>query len=267
MSKKEFIASIILALSCSSLAATDASLTDVQLSQIRYEQKPRAQVRSDLTFLDETGRPVHLGDYFGQKPTVLMLGYYGCPMLCTLVLNGAADCFRDLTWKGGREYNVVFASIDSSETPALAAEKKKSYLHSYGVDCAGGWHLLTGGQNSISNLAAEVGFHYAYDPGAKQFAHPSGLVILTPGGKVARYFFGVNFAAKDVDEALRAAAANEVGPPESPFTLLCFHYSPIHGRYGKLILTMVRVGGLLVLGILACLVFAPAGKSAAEDSK
>jgi protein SCO1/2 len=175
-------------------------------------------------------------------------------MLCTLVLNGAADCFRDMTWKAGQQFNVVFVSIDPSETPALAAEKKRSYVRSYGNANAGAWHFLTGDTNAIARLADEVGFRYAYDATSKQFAHPSGLVILSADGKVARYFFGINFAAKDVDQALRDGAVNKTGTPESQFTLLCFHYAPIHGKYGQLIMDTVRAGGLAVLAGLIYLV-------------
>jgi len=175
-------------------------------------------------------------------------------MLCTLVLNGAADCFRQMAWRAGQEFNVIFVSIDPTETPALAAQKKATYQQRYGNECAGNWHLLTGTQPSISRLADAVGFHYAYDRFTKQFAHPSGFVVLTPDGRAARYFFGVNFLAKDVDTALRAAAANQTGAEESSFTLLCFHYAPVHGKYGKWILLAVRASGLLVVAALTWLI-------------
>ncbi len=162
---------------------------------------------------------------------------------------------------------MFFVSIDPAETSSLATEKKLSYVRSYGAACAGSWHFLTGNPSSISNLAADVGFNYAYDAAVKQYAHPSGLVILSADEKVARYFFGVNFAAKDVDSALRDAAVNKVGAPESPFTLLCFHYSPIHGKYGNLVMVIVRGGGLLVLAGLACLVLMPPGGRKKEKTK
>jgi len=249
------------------LLARDSQLTDEQLIQIQFDQKLEAQVSSSLAFQDETGRTVRLGIYFGDKPTVLMLGYYGCPMLCTLVLNGAAECFRDMKWKAGEQFNVVFVSIDPSETSTLAAGKKSSYIRSYGQACVGNWHFLTGSQNAITNLAAEVGFHYVYDEQIKQFAHPSGLVILAANGKVARYFLGVNFAARDVDQALRDAAVNKAGAPEAPFTLLCFHYAPIHGKYGKLVMDIVRGGGLMVVVLLAGLVLIPPGGRKKEKTK
>lgn len=245
-------------------AATDSQLTDDQLSQIQFDQRTGAQVSPTMVFADETGKDVQLGDYFGAKPTVLIMGYYGCPMLCTLVLNGTVDCFRNMTWKAGQQFNLVFVSIDPNETPSLAAEKKASFVRSYGVNYVGNWHFLTGGQNSITNLANEVGFRYAYDERAKQYAHPSGLIILTGEGKVARYLFGINFAAKEVDDALRAAGENKISEPDSQFTLLCFHYAPIHGKYGKLIMEIVRGGGILTIAILMGLLLIPSNRRKAK---
>lgn len=254
-----WLAAIILLVAgqVSSPGATQAELTDDQLTRLTFVQRIGTRVDAQLTFKDETGAQVRLADYFGRRPTVMMLGYYGCPMLCTLVLNGAADCFRNLTWHAGRQFNVLFVSIDPSETPALAAAKKTSYVNSYGASCAGGWHLLTGNAEAIQKLASAVGFQYAYDPAAKQFAHPSGLVILTTNGTVARYFFGVTFAASDVDASLRSATRNQTGIEESNFTLLCFHYAPVHGKYGKVIMATVRFGGLAVMVMLGCLFLLP----------
>jgi protein SCO1/2 len=239
-------------------ATPTTKLTDADLAQVRFDQNLNAQISPTLNFTDETGKPIRIGDYFGTKPSVLILGYYDCPMLCTLVLNGAADCFRTMKWKAGDQFNVIFVSINPAETPALAAAKKQSYVHNYGKNLAGNWHLLTGSQNSISTLANEVGYHYTYDPTVKQFAHPSGIVILSADGKVARYFFGVDFAAKDVDQSLRDASVNKTGALESQFTLLCFHYAPIRGKYGPLIMTIVRFGGVAVLAALTWLIVAHA---------
>lgn len=247
----------------SARAATNTQLSDDDLLQIRFEQKIGAAVSPPPAFFDESGKPARLADYLGDKPAVLILGYYGCPMLCTLVLNGAADCFRNLSWKAGRQFNVIFVSIDPAEKPALAADKKKSYVRSYG-ESAAQWHFLTGDEVAISSLARQIGFHYVYDPSAKQFAHPSGFVVLTPDARVARYFFGVNFAAKDVDSALRDAAANKTGAEEPPFTLLCFHYAPVHGKYGPFIIKLVRFGAIAVLAVLAGLFLLPPGRRATK---
>jgi len=243
------------------IAQPNTKLTDEQLVKIQFDQKPGAAISATLPFVDDTGKSVRLGDYFGRRPSILILGYYGCPMLCTLVLNGVADCLRNVPGKAGDQYNVIFASIDPAEKPALAADKKASYNRIYENCGISQWHFLTGAENSISNLASEVGFSYVYDPSVKQFAHPSGFVVLTTDGRVSRYFFGVKFSAKDVSEALQTAMANNSGREESKFTLLCFHYAPVHGRYGKSIMIAVRLAGLMMLAVLAGLFLLPSRRS------
>ena len=259
---------------CSSVAQN--FLTDAQLLQIKYVQKPGSQVSPDLVFRDETGRQVRLGDYFGKRPIVLIPGYYNCPMLCSLIMQGAIESFRDLRWSVGEEFDVVYVSIDPREGPALAAAKKKIYLRDYGRDgTENGWHFLvaSGSSTSLKNrdyqprqaavpsmvapvqtgplenkdiqtLADEIGFLFAYDAGLKQFAHPSGFVVLTPDGKVAHYFFGVTFSAKEVDAALRHANAKQTDSPVRDFILLCCEYSPLRGKYGNLVMDAVRAGGV-----------------------
>ena len=253
----KIIAVILLACGLSSFAVapTDSSLSDDVLVRIRFEQRPGTQLSPALVFRDETGRSVRLGDYFGTKPIVLIPGYYGCPMLCSLVLNGATESFRGLKGNVGEQFEVVFVSIDPSETPALAAAKKETYLRSYGRGRPDGWHFLTGDTNAIRALTAEIGFHFAYDPVARQFAHPSGFVVLTPDGKVSRYFTGITFAAKDVDFALRAARAGRAAPAASTWDLLCFHYAPLTGKYGNLVMTIVRAAGITTVLALGVMVF------------
>ncbi|MGH7971104.1 MAG: SCO family protein, partial [Limisphaerales bacterium] len=164
------------------------------LSQIRFDQRINAQVPLDLAFRDDMGRRVALSQYFDRKPVVLVLGYYQCPMLCTLVLNGLVAALEDVKWTAGTEFEVVDVSINPLETPPLAAAKKSTYLRSYGrAGAAAGWHFLTGDASSIKQLADMVGFHYAYDPVSKQYAHPSGVIVLTPKGKVSQYVFGVTY--------------------------------------------------------------------------
>jgi protein SCO1/2 len=235
--------------------AAPNSLSDEQLLQIKFDQKLNSQVSPDLVFRDETGNQIRLGDYFGKRPTVLILGYFGCPMLCTLVLNGAVSSFQDLKWSVGENFDVIDVSIDPNEMPQLAAEKKKTYVRSYGRGNPDGWHFLTGDKNSIQKLADEVGFHFAWDPAIKQFAHPSGLVILTPDGKVSHYIFGVTYSAADLNSALRGAGANKTGSPVEQFILLCFHYSPLTGKYGNLIMIAVRVGGIAMMIALGAIIF------------
>jgi protein SCO1/2 len=235
-------------------AARGSEVTDATLRTIRFDQRLGAQVSLDLPFRDETGATVKLGDFLGRKPVILVPGYYGCPMLCTLVLNGLIGTLQDLKMNVGEQFEVVNFSIDPTELPALAAAKKRSYMRSYGRPGAeNGWKFLTGDESSIQTLATEIGFHYVYDSSIRQYAHPSGFVVLTPDGKVSRYFFGIDYSAKELDNALVAAASRKTGSPIRQLFLLCFHYSPITGKYGGLIINSVRLCGLgtmLWLGLL-----------------
>src|SRR5690348_3646919 len=184
-----FRAATVLVMATSVFTARAQSLTAAQLSNIRFDQKLGSQVSLDLAFRDETGKTVTLAEYFGKKPVILVLGYYQCPMLCTLTFNGMVEGLNDMKWSIGDEFNVVNVSINPRETPELAAAKRKNYLKQYGrPSAAAGWHFLTGDEPQIRKLADEVGFQYAYDPSVHQYAHPSGLTILTPDGKVSKYF-------------------------------------------------------------------------------
>jgi len=226
--------------------------SDDDFSRIIFEQKLNAAVNPDLKFRDENGKEIRLGDYFGQKPVVLLLGYYRCPMLCTLTLNGLTEAMEDMKWSVGRDFEIIDVSIDPNETPALALAKKSSYMRRYGrAGADSGWHFLTGDTNAIHDLAAAVGYHYEYDPISKEYAHPSGLVILTPSGHVSRYLFGVTYSAGELFPALQAAAARGIGSPIEQFVLVCFHYNPITGKYGPAIMFAVRLGGVVTLLALA----------------
>lgn len=234
------------------LSLSAQALTDEQLSNIRFDQKLNSQISLDLPFRDESGKTVTLGSYFGEKPVVLVLGYYTCPMLCTLTFNGMVESMEDMKWSIGDQFNVVHVSIDPKETSGLALAKKQTYLKRYGrPGAAAGWHFLTGDEPQIKKLCDEAGFHYAYDPTVKQYAHPSGLIILTPDGKASKYFFGVTFSSPELFAALQAASTHKVGSPIERLLLLCFHYSPIHGKYGVLIMTLLRVFGAVTLAIMA----------------
>ena len=223
-------------------------LSDDALKKISFDQKPGAQVSPGLEFRDENGKAVKLGDYFGKKPVILVLGYYECPMLCTFVLNGLVESLLALNSEIGNQFEVVDVSINPTETPALAAAKKRTYLRRYGKPGAeAGWHFLTGDEPAIRRLTSEVGFNYAYDPVIKQYAHPSGLIILTPSGKVSHYLSGVIYSPKELNNALTDAAGGKVGSPIRQLFLLCFHYSPITGKYGALIMTIVRVCGVMLV--------------------
>jgi protein SCO1 len=236
------------------LTASAQSLTVSQLSDVRFDQELGAQVSLDLAFRDETGKTVTLAEYFGKKPVVLVLGYYQCPMLCTLTFNGMVEGMNDMKWSIGDEFNVVHVSINPRETPELAAAKRQNYLKQYGrPGAAAGWHFLTGDETQIHRLADEVGFHYAYDSSVQQYAHPSGLVILTPDGKVSKYFFGVKFPPPELYAALQNASKHNVGSPIQRLVLLCFHYNPIKGKYGAVIMMIIRIMGAATIAGVAWL--------------
>jgi len=248
--------------------ANSQTLSDSALAQIRFEQNLGTQVSLDMPFVDDEGRSVKLGQYFGQKPILLVLGYYECPMLCTLVLNGMVESAADMKWSIGREFEVVDVSINPRETPALAAAKKRSYLKRYGRAGAGeGWHFLTGPEASIRQLANQVGFRYAFDPASKQYAHPSGLIILTPQGKVSRYIFGVTYSPTELFTALQGAGKRELGSPIQQLILLCFHYNPVTGKYSGLIIVVLRIlGASTMLGFLWLIIWLIRRGRAAEAS-
>lgn len=256
-------ASLFLALVAFSLHGQ--SLTASNLTRIDFEQKLGAQVSLDLPFRDEQGRSVRLGSYFG-KPVILVLGYYECPMLCSITINGMIESLEDMKWAIGDEFNVVNVSINPLETPKLAAAKKANYLKRYGRAGAGeGWSFLTGDEPAIRKLAGEVGFHYAYDPTIKQYAHPAGLVVLTPQGRVSKYLFGVTFSPNQVFAALKTASGNQAGSRVEQLVYLCFCYSPIHGKYGPAIMLAARVLGVATLLGLGWLFFSAARGSTRQD--
>jgi len=216
-------------------------LPDSSLSTIRFDQKINSQVSLDLPFVDENGTPVALASCFHRKPVILVLVYYECPMLCSMVLNGMVESLQEMKPSIGTDFDVLNVSINPTETAKLAAAKKRTYLKRYGRSSASaGWHFLTGSEASITELTKEVGFNYVYDSDSKQYAHPSGLIVLTPQGKVSRYLFGIKFSATELNTALKEASANRTGSPIQQLVLLCFHYNPIHGKYGALIMIIVR---------------------------
>ncbi len=218
------------------------------LRNVGIDQRLNESVPLDLPFRDEAGKSVHLGDYFGQRPIVLALAYYECPMLCTLVLNGVASAVKGLGLKPGIDFDVVVVSFDARETPALAAAKKANLLKEYGqLDAAAGWHFLTGDQGPIDQLTHATGFRYVYDEVSKQFAHSAAIMVLTPAGVLARYYYGVEYAPRDVRLGLVEAANGKIGTPVDQFLLFCFHYDPATGTYGTIAMNSVRLGGVLTV--------------------
>lgn len=223
------------------------------LKDVGLDQKPGAQVPLDIPLVDEQGHDVTLGQLFHNRPVILALVYYQCPMLCTEVLNGLMSSMNGLTFDAGKDFDVVIVSFDPMETPALAASKRQTYLERYSrPTSAAGVHFLTGREDAIHRLTSAVGFRYAYDAQIGQFAHPSLLTVLSPSGKVSRYLFGIEYPVKDLRLALVEASNNKIGSVVDQALLFCYHYDPATGRYGLVVLNLVRLGGavtVLTLGV------------------
>ena len=226
------------------------------LGRIGIDQRLNHHVPLDLPFVDENGRDVKLGDYFGKRPVLLAMVYYECPMLCTQVLNGVTGALKTLTFDVGKEFDVVAVSINPKEGPGLAAQKKASYLERYGrPQTAQGWHFLTGREENIKKLATAVGFRYEYDPQIQQFAHGAGVEVLTPKGVIARYFYGIEYSPRDLRLGIIEAADETIGSPIDTALLLCFHYDPTTGKYGPTVLTLVRMGAVLTVAAFGAFLF------------
>jgi protein SCO1 len=221
------------------------------LRPVGFDQRLNQQLPLDLPFMDEAGKPVKLADYFGDRPVILVLAYYRCPMLCTQVLNGLVRAMLELPFNAGQDFRVITVSFDPRETPELAAAKKKTYVERYGRPGAeAGWHFLTGQAEAIERLTAAVGFRYSYDANHDQYAHASGIMVLTPTGKISRYFYDINYSGRDLRLGLVEASENKIGSPVDQVLLYCFHYDPAEGRYGPTVMNLVRLGGVLTLLVL-----------------
>lgn len=236
-------------------AGVPASTMPAPLREVGFDQNLNRTIPLDAPFTDEEGRTVRLGNYFGARPVVLALVYYGCPMLCTQVLNSLAGTLRVLSLEPARDFEVVTVSFDPRETPALAAAKKVAALERYPrAGAAAGWHFLTGSQESIDRLAAAVGFRYVWDQTLAQFAHPAGVVVLTPEGLIARYLFGLEFGPRDLRFAIVDASAGRVGTPVDQVLLYCYHYDPAAGRYGFAVMSAIRIAGAATVLALAAFI-------------
>ena len=238
------------------ISGAERSLNVARLQSVRFEQRLQQRLSLNLNFRDENGASVTLAQYFHGKPALIVPGYYGCPMLCGQVANGLIEGLQDITATPGRDFELVFLSIDAKETPDLAAQKKRTYLKRYGrASSAAGWHFLTGSKGEIESVSMEIGLHYAYDPASKQYAHPSGLVVVRPDGTIAQYIFGVTYSPRDLSAALKNAAKGEVQAPIKELLLLCFHYTPLTGKYAGLVVGLVRAAALATLFVLVGLLF------------
>ncbi len=225
------------------------------LNNVSIEQRLNAQVPLELAFRDENDRAVKLGDYFGQKPVVLALVYYDCPMLCTEVLNGMVSAFSILKFDIGKQYDVVTVSFDPREKPELAKAKKAVYLRRYGRPGADqGWHFLTGEQPAINALTKAVGFHYQWDQQTQQFAHAAAIMVLTPQGKLAQYYYGVEYSPKDLRLGLVEASQAHIGTVVDQVLLYCYHYDPRTGKYGAIITRVIQVAGAITVLLLGGLI-------------
>ena len=259
-SKNYFIAGLMAAAFSTVAGAQQFGLPAAALPAMEQgvgiDQNLNAQVPLELNFKDETGQVVRLGQYFRGKPVVLALVYYDCPGLCDLILNGLSHTMGEISLNLGSDYDVVTVSFNPEETWQLAGAKKANYLEKYHRPGAKeGWHFLTGNAAAIKSLTGTVGFHYNYDPVSKQFAHASGIMILTPEGKIARYFYGIEYKPRDFRLGLVEASANKIGSPADQVLLFCYHYDPATGKYGMAIAQVTRVLGTATFLALGAFVF------------
>jgi protein SCO1/2 len=223
------------------------------LRDVSFDQRLDAQVPGDLVFRDEDGRTVQLSDYFGKRPLIVALVYYECPMLCTQVLSGLVSALGILKFDAGTEYDVLAVSFNPREGPGLASAAKTVFMGRYerpGTE--GGVHFLTGPDASILQVARAVGFRYTWDPEIKQYAHAAGVVVLTPQGRVSRYYYGIEYSPRDLRLGLVEASARKIGSPVDQLLLYCYHYDPTTGKYGFIAMTAVRIGGIMTMAALLC---------------
>ncbi len=229
------------------------------LREVSIAQRLNQPIPPEIVFRDENGRAVHLGDYFGKKPIVLSLVYFDCPALCTEVLNGELRTMKAISLDLGKDFDAVTISFEPKDSPSLAQAKRDVYAGQYGrPGAAENWHFLTGEQQSIDALTQAVGFHYAYDSSARQYAHAAAIMLLTPDGRMARYFYGVQYPARDFRLGLVEASQGKIGTPTDRALLYCYQYDPVTGKYGLVVMNVVRGGGLLTvlaLGIFMWVMF------------
>lgn len=226
------------------------------LTRAGFDQKLNAQLPLDAEFRNEAGELVKLGDYFGRKPVVLNLAYFNCPMLCTLVINGVVEAVQGVAFQPGEEYEILTISFDAREGHELAAAKKANYLKELNRPGAEkGWHFLTGDEAAIKAVTDAVGFRFAWDEKRQEFAHASGIMVVTPAGKLSHYLYGVVYPARDLRLALVEASAGRIGSPVDQLMLFCYHYDPVAGKFSAGVMTLVRAVCLATVFALAFFLF------------
>jgi protein SCO1/2 len=226
------------------------------LQGVGIDQRLNERLPLDVVFRDESGGEVKIGDYLSGKPVILALVYYTCPMLCNQELNGLIGTLKTLSFSAGREFNVVAVSFDPRDTPDTALAKKQAYVNRYQrAEAESGLHFLTGTESSIKALTEAVGFHYRFDNETNQYVHASGIMVVTPDGKLSRYFYGIDYSPRDVRLGLVEASDNKIGSPVDQVLLFCYHYDPVTGKYGPVIMNMIRLGGLVTFVGVAIIVF------------
>lgn len=232
-----------------------ASNMPPKFQDVTFSQRLGHRLPLDARFADEAGRDVTLGDYFGRKPVVLAFVYYQCPMLCPLVMNGISSALKVVPFTAGQEFDVVLISFDARDTPAAANAKKRAHLQHWAVtDTANGWHFLTGQEEEIRRIASAAGFSYRWDDTTQQFAHVSGLLVATPDGRLSRYFYGVEYSPRDLRLALVDSGQGRLGSAVDELLLYCFHYDPSSGRYGAVFMNIMRLGGVLTVGVVVAFI-------------
>ena len=226
------------------------------LREVSIAQRLNEPIPPDIIFRDEDGKAIHLGDYFGKKPIVLSLVYFDCPALCTEVLNGELRTMKAISLDLGKDFDAITVSFEPKDTPALAKAKRDVYAGQYGrPGAARNWHFLTGEQASIDALTRAAGFHYAYDSSSRQYAHAAAILVLTPHGRIARYFYGVTYPPRDFRLGLVEASEGKIGTPTDHALLYCYQYDPMTGKYGLIVMNVVRAAGLLTLLVLGIFMF------------
>lgn len=260
MSGRFHVALLLALTSISALSARAQQITTPAiLEKVGITQNLNTRIPPDLAFRDETGKPVQIGDFFGKKPIVLSLVYFDCPALCTEVLNGELRTMKAISLDLGKDFEAVTVSFEPKDTPALAKAKRDVYVGQYGRPGAvDHWHFLTGDQHSIDALTNVAGFHYAYDSSIRQYAHAAAILVLTPDGRIDRYFYGVIYPARDLRLGLVEASEGKIGTVTDHALLYCYQYDPMTGKYGVVVMNVLRAAGgltVLILGIFMALMF------------